>query len=273
MSADSVKNALLAAHKRLFQPLVRILLRHGVSYAELAEVVKTAYVEQALSDEQAIPGRKLSRARVAILTGLTRKEVTKVTQQIEQGAPAPSTRLNRVTRVLVGWWNDPDFQGPYGMPLELPVEGGTNSFTELCRRHSGDMPARALLDELVRVSAVQEVDNDVFRVLTRSYIPSALEPESLERLGKVVRSFIETIDYNFRAKDASEGRFERRVYPEGGLRKSDLEEFNALIRAEGKVFLEKLDTWLETRDKPDSSKEDVVQTGVGVYHYVEGPGK
>ncbi len=159
------------------------------------------------------------------------------------------------------------------MPLELPFEGGANSFTELCRRHSGDMPARAMLDELVRVSAVQEVDHDVFRVLTRSYIPSALEPESLERLGKVVRSFIETIDYNFRVKDASDGRFERRVYPEGGLRKSDLEEFKTLIRTEGKVFLEKLDTWLETRDKPDNNKEEVVQTGVGVYHYVEGPDK
>ena len=73
---DQVRHGLLAAYRVLMQPLVRILVRHGVSYNEFNEVLKSVFVEVAERDF-GIPGRKPSQSRVAILTGLTRKEVAK----------------------------------------------------------------------------------------------------------------------------------------------------------------------------------------------------
>ena len=70
----NLRGGLLSAFRKLLRPLVRILIRHGIAYAEFGEVVKSVYVDCAVEDF-ALPGRKTSGSRVAILTGLTRKEV------------------------------------------------------------------------------------------------------------------------------------------------------------------------------------------------------
>jgi hypothetical protein len=155
---DPLRIGLLSAFRKLLQPLVRILLRRGVSFAELAEVLKNVFVEVAERDFD-IPGRKMSQSRIAILTGLSRKEVAKQKAILDSGdALNFVSNLNRVSRVLVGWHSDSAFTGPYGMPLELPFESGVGepSFVELVRKYSGDMSPRAMLDELLRVGAVEE---------------------------------------------------------------------------------------------------------------------
>jgi hypothetical protein len=67
-------------------------------------------------------------------------------------------RYNRATRVLTGWARDADFLDRRGQPRPLEVDGAA-SFAVLVKRYSGDMPARAVLDELVRVGAVERLDD------------------------------------------------------------------------------------------------------------------
>ncbi len=81
---DSVRLGLLAAYRRILQPLVRILIRSGISYGEVAELMKTVFVEVAARDFD-LPDRKTSLSRIAILTGLTRKEVAKQDDIIRSG--------------------------------------------------------------------------------------------------------------------------------------------------------------------------------------------
>ena len=82
---DSLRLGLLAAYRKLMQPLVRVLIRNGVSFGELSEVLKNVFVEVAARDFQ-IEDRKISRSRVAIITGLTRKEVAKQEEILRSGA-------------------------------------------------------------------------------------------------------------------------------------------------------------------------------------------
>ena len=158
--SDSVKRGLLAAYTKLLRPLVRILLRHGVTYAELSEVAKTVYVRMA-AQEFKVPGKKMSKARIAIVTGLTRKEVQRLTELDQQSEMPIKSSLSRIGRVLSGWHTDPEFTGPYGMPLEIRYDSDVpndSTFTRLVQRYSGDMTPRAMLDELLRVGAVVETD-------------------------------------------------------------------------------------------------------------------
>ena len=60
--AESIKETLLGAFRQLLRPLVRILLRHGISYGEYAETVKTVFVEVAAKDFQ-LPGKKQTQER------------------------------------------------------------------------------------------------------------------------------------------------------------------------------------------------------------------
>jgi hypothetical protein len=269
---DAVRIGLLSAYRKIMEPLVRILIRNGVSFSELIEILRSVFVEVAERDF-AIPGRKTSQSRIAILTGLTRKEVAKQKNILESGAPNVVTNLNRITRVLVGWHTDPEFTGPYGLPLDLPFdEPGGASFVELCRRHSGDMAPRAMLDELLRVRAVEKLSTGTFKVLMRAYLPQTMNPDYLERFGEVVGSYIGTHEYNLQRQASARGRFERIVFADDGLREELIPAFEALIQMKAQNLLIEIDNWLSSQElspgaAPKSRKR--VKTGLGIYHFLE----
>jgi hypothetical protein len=268
---DSVKQALLAAFRVLMGPLVRILLRQGISYAEFSEVAKAVYVEVALKDFK-VSGRKATRTRIAVMTGLTRKEVKRVIDEAVKERFELKTSFNRLGRVLVGWHTDADFTGPYGMPLELQYETGNPNeptFSVLVKRHSGDMSPRSILDELVRVGAIRETDIGWFRVMRREYIPEAQGTHTFERTGVVVRNFVNTVEFNMTKLAPGKGRFERHVTADDGIRREDLPKFDHYLRERCQVLLEEIDNWLAGLPKPDPEKgDDVIHTGIGIYHYM-----
>ncbi len=268
---DSVKQALLAAFRVLMGPLVRILLRQGISYAEFSEVAKAVYVEVALKDFK-VSGRKATRTRIAVMTGLTRKEVKRVIDEAVKERFELKTSFNRLGRVLVGWHTDADFTGPYGMPLELQYETGNPNeptFSVLVKRHSGDMSPRSILDELVRVGAIRETEIGWFRVMRREYIPEAQGTHTFERTGVVVRNFVNTVEFNMTKLAPGKGRFERHVTADDGIRREDLPKFDHYLRERCQVLLEEIDNWLAGLPKPDPKKgDDVIHTGIGIYHYM-----
>ena len=269
--SDSVKPGLLAAYAKLLRPLVRILLRHGVTYAEFSEVVKNSFVTVA-AQEFRVPGKKMSKARIAIVTGLTRKEVQRLSAVDQKDRFTLKTNLNRITRVLSGWHTDPEFTGPYGMPLEVRYDSDVPkdaTFVRLVQQYSGDMTPRAMLDELLRVRAVIETDHDWFKVIRREYVPEALAPDFLERLGRGVHDFVHTLEENMQRSSTQIGRFERTVRPDAGLDERNLAAFDAYIRDKCQILLEEIDNWLSKLDSPEPSKGDtVIHTGVGIYHFV-----
>ena len=268
---ESIKLTLLRAYQVLLGPLIRILLRQGISYAEFSEIAKAVYVEVALKDFK-VAGRKATRTRVAVITGLTRKEVKRVIDEAIKDRYEPKSKFSRLGRVLVGWHTDTDFTGPYGLPLELQYETnnpGELTFAELVKRHSGDMSPRSILDELIRVGAVRETDAGWYRVLRREYITDAQGRDTFERTGFIVRNFVNTVDFNMTKSAPGKGRFERHVFPADGLRVEDMPLFDAFLRERCQTLLEELDNWLAKQPVPDAKKGDrVMHTGVGVYHYM-----
>lgn len=269
--SDSVKKGLLAAYSKLLRPLVRILLRNGVTYAEFSEVAKTVFVTIS-AQEFRVPGKKMSKARIAIITGLTRKEVQRLASTDQEGRYKIKTNLSRIGRVLSGWHTDPDYTGPYGMPLEVRYDSAIANdatFVRLVQQYSGDMTPRAMLDELLRVGAVVETDHNWFKAVRREYVPQTLAPDFLERVGRGIHDFIHTVEENLQKSGEEKGRFERTVRPAAGLKGEDLERFDEYARRKSQALLEDLDNWLNKLDPPDRKRGDVVvQTGVGVYHFV-----
>ncbi len=263
--SESVKETLLSAFRQLMRPLVRILLRHGVSYGEYADTAKTVFVEVAKKDFQ-LPGKKQTQSRIAIITGLTRKEVGRISDLLDNKASPSTSNLNRVGRVLAGWHQDPSFTGPYGLPLELDFDKGDSSFTTLVRRYSGDMPARAMLEELKRVDAVKILAGQKIRALTRSYIPAQVDTAHIQFMGVAIRDLAETLDFNL-DQEIEGGYFERRVWTPTGIAQRDMPQFDSLVTEKGQQFLELLDNWLTTKETeaeetPETKK---VKVGVGVY--------
>lgn len=261
--------ALNAAVLKLLRPLCRLLLRHHVPFAAFEELAKHTYVQVALEDF-GIPGKKPTLSRASILTGLTRKDVTRLAADTAPERAASDEGYNRAARVLTGWARDPEFHDADGQPKVLAPLEGPDSFAALVKRYSGDMPARAVLDELLRVGAVAEHDDGRLQLLTAGYVPRGSEVEKLGILGSDVADLIATIDHNLQHAD-TDPRFQRKVmYTE--FPASQLPAFRKLSAAQAQALLEKFDRWLSEHvdsDKPDEDTLPAMRVGMGIYYFEE----
>ena len=186
---NNFKSTALIACRRLLQPVVRFLLLGGVTWKEFAEVSKTVFVQVA-TDEFGIRGRPTNMAKVAILTGVNRREVARQRQLIDEQALPEPVYLNAAQRLLSRWHQDPDYLDSDGLPRKLPVEGAAPSFDDLCLRCAGDMPASALLKELRAVGAVGILGDGQVRALSRTYTPLQMDPDKVLRAGSVLSTSV-----------------------------------------------------------------------------------
>lgn len=151
--SDQARQQIQATCRRILKPVVRLLLRHGVGAGELADLCKSVYVEIAAEGHRQKSGR-INQSRVAIVTGLTRAEVKRLLSSPRATQARYEWHRHRATRVLLGWHQDPEFLDKRGRPRELPIRGRKAAFATLVQRYSGDMPVRAMLDELLASRAV-----------------------------------------------------------------------------------------------------------------------
>ncbi len=149
--------------------LARVLIASGYGIAGLTRLARQAFVDAALGLEQA-GGRRQSHARIAALTGLTRVEVS----QLSRSGTSPRARgvqpVNRAQRVSLGWISDEKYCGNAGQPRILPFAGSRASFEKLVKTYSGDIPARAMLSEMIRLGMAREAPDKSIR-LVRSDCP------------------------------------------------------------------------------------------------------
>ncbi len=263
------KQALSAAIRKLLRPLIRILLRNHVSFGAFADLAKRVYVEVAM-EEFGLPHRKQSVSRVSILTGLSRKEVGRVRKLPVPDDAEAIGRYNRAARVVTGWIRDEAFADRQGNPAVLSVEGTGATFAELVRRFSGDVPVRAILDELLRNGLVERRADGKVRLLTRAYVPRTEERDKLSILGTDVSDLVRTIDHNLRAGEA-EPLFQRKVAYDN-LPEDILPQLRALTRERAQAILEEMDRWLSQHDRdvnPSARGTGRKRGGIGIYYFEE----
>ena len=264
--------------KKVLRPLVRLLLRNGVAFADFSDIARRVFVEVA-SEDFGLPGRKQSVSRISVLTGVNRKEVKRLLEEPEEKESAKKEN-NRAARVVYAWMRDGDFRTKAGKPKVLgwgdPQAEG--SFEDLVKRYSGDMTARAILDELLRVGSVSINDNKSKVTLVSSgYVPAGSDEEMLRLSGNSINDLLGTIDHNFSKIDHTTGeeaeftRLQLSVayddVPENGV-----ELFRELSKEKSLELLNELDQFLAKQDRsvnPSVKGEGRYRTGLGIYFFEE----
>lgn len=258
--------AISEALMRVMRPIVRMLLRNGVTYQAFAETLKVVFVQVA-AEEFRIPGRKQSDSRIAVITGLSRKEVKRVAALAPAADAAAYVKYNRAARVVSGWTDDAEFQDG-GAPRPLALEGAAPNFAELVRRYSGDAPPRAVLDELERVGAVERRSDGRLALRVKSYQPRTDDPDRIAQLGRDAGALLETAEHNLTASDA-ELRLQRSVVNRD-LPAHSIARFQNLTAERAGPVLAALDAWLADHALDNGvAGVERVGVGVGVYLFVE----
>ncbi len=263
---DNIQNTLSAAILRILRPLVRVLLNHGMSYGNFAELARKAFVEEGF-DHVARSGKRPTISSAAALTGLTRKETKRLREAAEDGEVGSTQRYSRAIRVISGWVNDERFHDADGEPAPLPFEGESGSFAALVKAFSGDIPPAAMLSVLQASRNVTHVDGRV-ELLERAYIPMATPADKIDILGADVAELITTIGHNLAAP--TDQRFFQRKVSNTGVGAEGVAEFRRLSNRKSQELLEEYHDWLSQHQLDAAALDagEAVYVAVGIY-YVE----
>jgi len=266
---QTIKRHLIAAVRMMLKPLVRLLISQGVTHTDLSQAAKDVFVEVAI--RHFMEHQKINQSRIAVITGLTRKEVKRVLDNARQ-SEEQDAGFSRPGRILTAWHTDPKFIGPYGLPLDLPYDSESpdvSSFKSLVKTYGADNSAKIMLDVLLSSGSVTTLDNGLLRPVRRSFEPSALSAELIERFGFVAHDFLSTAAHNIEAP--SEGKFmERVVRADRALSPKALTVLSGFMKENSQTLLEKVDNQMVSLKDPGSG-DDKVMTGMGVYQYIELP--
>lgn len=263
-----VKRKLVRMCVRILRPLVRMLLRYGMSCQEFSEITRWVYVDVAMRDRDfALKSRsKQFKSRAAVITGLSRKEVLRLTEftspeDLEDIAP-----YNRAARVLTGWTENALFCSTKDEPKVLPIKGGPGSFHDLVRLYSGDVPPRAVLDELRRCGAVEIIDGDSVKLKRFAYFPENGSGEEIEVVEFCAGHLMETLDHN--TQPGVREKFLQRAAFSSHLADEDIAEIRAHVREQAEALSRKVHHYVSGREeKPAKSGKAYRQAGLGLFWF------
>lgn len=271
MQLDSTaRKIILNGLFKTVKPLARLLLASGVGYREFAEVSKKAFVAVASLDH-GLRGRPTNISRVAVMTGLTRKEVRRLRDLLE--APVENIPLMRspANMVLSAWYSDSKYLDATGAPATLLEAGEGLTFAELVKDYGGDVPPVALLKELERGGAVT-IENGLVKPLARFFEPRPLDEEYLSSSFFSISNLLTTIVHNSVADRSVDGFPERYVFSQK-LDQARIEQFRRMVEESSIQYLTSLDDWLVGHESEiqnrqhESMPDEPKEIGVGIYFF------
>lgn len=270
---DEIQRRILGAFLVVLRPMARILLRFGIGFREFSEIAKTAFVDVASSD-YGLRGRPTNISRVAVMTGLTRKEVKRLRDKIESGEDRLAVKTTPLCEILHKWHAEDDYLDRLGRPAKLPFAGKSPSFAELVRKFGGDIPPGAMRTELKRVGAIQEEKDGTLRVVRRSVTPAGKHDNLIAALAHSAYPLLTTIAHNINTEDQDERWAQFTAFTQsvktGDIRRVRRISFDRLV--EVSESFDDLFIAYESLHESDTDEEHRNKIAVGVFYFEDTSG-
>lgn len=261
---SSETNVLHTVLVATIRPIAVMLLRFGVGYRDFAEAAKVAFVEVA-GEDFGSRGRPTNISRIALMTGLSRKEVRVVKDNQAGGGTAKTSLTHLPAEVLRRWFTSDRYCDSSGIPRPLIWDGGSPSFTELVRSCGTSLSPVAMRAELLRVGAVKQDESGLLTVLRRYFIADSAKDRLAEGLQFGIRPLALTVARNVSSAGLGGLRFQRVVdsYSIPPERRAELEK---VVSGRLKQVSEELDDLLSEVGQ-NSNAEGNTAVGVGLFYF------
>ena len=261
--------SLLQALRRVMRPLVRLMLRKGVTYTYFCDMLKGVFVEVAASEFR-LDDKPPSDSRISLITGVHRKDVRRLREAAPDTADDLPQALSLGAHLVSMWMNRPPFCESAGRPAPLPrlaSVGGERSFDTLVATASKDIRARVVLDEWLRLGIARMDDQDRVHLQTRAFVPQKGFDEKAAYFGHNIHDHACAAVHNLTLDKPP--FFERSVHYDG-LSPTGVEEIRAAVSSEGMKALMSFNALASALEARDAAPPDLRQRiTIGLFFYTE----
>lgn len=264
---DRIQKNILGALLLFLKPIARALLNAGIGHREFAEISKAAFVDVATED-YGLRGRPTNISRVAVMTGLTRKEVRRIRDKSAAGEQTLVVRSTPMAEILHRWYTDDEFQDESGKPALLAFDGPSASFTDLVRKYGGDIPPGAMRTELKRIDAIAESDDGKLQILKRNVSGLDVHDRLIAGMTQVLYPAAVTLARNTNPQN-DETWILRSAHTKY-VRKDDINRLKRICTDRLEEFTESVDDLFaayETLYEKDANNQSTRAVGVGVFYF------
>ncbi|WP_194073983.1 DUF6502 family protein [Thiomicrorhabdus aquaedulcis] len=191
------QTALFKALKSILKPLVAMLLRQGVTFTALTDLLKITYVEVADSQFK-LAGKAQTDSRISVLTGVHRKEVKRIRELAEESMQPKEKKASLSAQLMATWLGQSAYLLANGQPKPLlRLQNSEDvSFESLVRCVTRDVHPRSILDEWLHqgVAALDAQDRVVLQ--QTGYVPDHDFEEKLFFTGKNIGDHLSAVAHN-----------------------------------------------------------------------------
>lgn len=274
---NTIQLRMLNAVYACMLPIARLLLRSGITYQQFELIAKRAFVLEAANDPDS-RGRPTNTSRIAVKTGLSRKDVKRLRDLLATETMSPkgfaADQSGPPARVLHAWHVDRRFVARDGKPCDLDFQDDERGFSALVRAVAGDVPAGAVRTELKRAGAVVDLENGKLRAIKRYYVPGNVDEKAITVMSGMVFPLTSGIAHNADPGRKVGGFIQRYAFSQT-LRPEVVDEFRTWSRERATRFIEQMDDWLAEHEDQSATHAAGVpvgsgNAGIGVFYY-EGP--
>lgn len=257
--------ALLIAIKRIMTSFVYLFLKTGITFPQVAELLKEVYVDVA-DRHFRLDNKKQTQTRLSFLTGVHRKDVKRLHDCKEDNLEPANISIG--VQIVSKWLSDSRYLDEMGKPLLLPLKSEKSPcFDELvqavCKQ---DIRPRVILDEWLNLGVVLLNDENKVQLCTDAFIPEKGLDEKAFFLGQNISDHLSATSDNL--LNDSPKYFERCVYYDD-LSKESVDELQQLVREHGMQLLKKLNSRAASLKKNDvvgSGRKHRINIGLYLYH-------
>ncbi|WP_137823811.1 DUF6502 family protein [Pseudomonas sp. D(2018)] len=269
MRLPTLPLSLLPALQHVMRPLVRLMLKKGVTYTSFADLLKEIFVDVA-EREFRLDDRPPTDSRISLLTGVHRKDVRRLRAKAAGEEVSLPEVISFGAHLVSVWQNNAPFCEQPGRPLplaRLASTGGERSFDALVATVSKDIRARVVLDEWQRLGIVRMDDQDCVHLETMAFIPQRGFDEKAAYFRHNLHDHACAAVHNLTEEGAP--FFERSVHYDS-LSPAAVDQLREAVKADGMQVLigfNQLAAALEERDIPPLDARQRIT--IGLYFYTE----
>lgn len=264
--------AFIESLEALLRPLMPLALNYGVTYTDAQDVLRSLFIDS-MSERIREQGRQTSSARLAVMAGLNRGEVEKISESRKKRddlRAGRSGRADQVSMVLNVWHDDQRFNTPYGAPLDLSLkaERGFKTVDDLIEIACPGADRDLLLDEMVTSGCVEVHGHRFIRCTTRTFLTGGTDTASISRIGRQGGALSATFAHNVMRAPDDPSYFERYVVSASSVNTEFRTKTLGYLREHGQQFIERCDRWISEaeRNYEDNGGKRV---GIALYFYEE----